>query len=77
MGHRRRKASFERYRWCENDFYEELNYNKTISEKELIGQIEKISSILKEHGFDTVSEQYDIIKAKINSRFVGLKAAFV
>ncbi len=62
------KQLFERYRWCENDFYEELNYNKTISEKELIGQIEEISSILKEHGFDTVSEQYNIIKAKINSR---------
>ena len=62
------KHLFERYRWCENDFYEELNYNKTISEKELIGQIEEISSILKEHGFDTVSEQYNIIKAKINSR---------
>jgi len=46
------KHPFERYRWCENDFYEESNYEKTI---------------LKKHSFDTVSKQYDMIKAKINS----------
>ena len=61
------KHPFERYRWCENDFYEESNYEKTISIEELIKQIEEISSILKKHGFDTVSKQYDMIKAKINS----------
>ena len=58
---------FERYRWCENDFYEESSYDKTISIEELIKQIEEISSILKKHGFGTVSKQYDMIKAKINS----------
>ena len=63
------KHPFERYRWCENDFYEESNYNKTISTEELIKQIEEISSILKEQGFDAVSQQYDMIKAKINARF--------
>ena len=26
---------FERYRWCENDFYEECNYDKTISIEEV------------------------------------------
>ena len=61
------KHPFERYRWCENDFYEESNYDKTISIEELIKQIEEISSILKKHGFDTVSKQYDMIKEKINS----------
>ena len=61
------KRPFERYRWCENDFYEESNYEKTISIEELIKQIEEISSILKKHGFDTVSKQYDMIKAKMNS----------
>ena len=60
------KHLFERYRWCENDFYEESNYDKTISKEELIKQIEEISFILKEHGLDTVSEQYDRIKTHIN-----------
>ena len=59
------KRLFERYRWCENDFYEGSDYDKTISKEELIKQIEEISSILKKHGFDAVSEQYDTIKAKI------------
>ena len=59
------KRPFERYRWCENDFYEEANYDKTISKEELIKQIEEISFILKEHGLDTVSEQYDRIKTRI------------
>ena len=61
------KQPFERYRWCENDFYEDSDYDKTISTEELIKQIEETSSILKKHGFDTVSKQYDMIKAKINS----------
>ena len=58
---------FERYRWCENDFYEESNYSKTISKEELIKRIDETSSILKKHGFDAVSEQYDRIKMQINS----------
>ena len=59
------KRPFERYRWCENDFYEEANYDKTISKEELIKQIEEISFILKENGLDTVSEQNDRIKTHI------------
>ncbi len=58
---------FERYRWCENDFYEETDYDKTISKEELIKQLEDAASVLKQHGFDTISEQYDRIKAQIYS----------
>ena len=52
----------KRYRWCENDFYEEANYDKTISKEELTKQIEDIASILKDHGFDAAFEQYNRIK---------------
>ena len=61
------KRPFERYRWCENDFFKEADYDKTISKKELIKQIGEISSVLKEHGFDAVSEQYERLKAKITA----------
>ena len=56
---------FERYRWCENDFYEESDYDKSISAEELIRQIEEIASLLKSQGFDAVSEQYDLLKANV------------
>lgn len=59
------KRPFERYRWCENDFYEEANYDKTISKEELTKQIEDIASILKDHGFDAAFEQYNRIKTQI------------
>ena len=50
-----------------NILLNDTDYEKTISTEELIKQIEEISSILKKHGFYTVSKQYDMIKAKINS----------
>ena len=65
------KRPFERYRWCENDFYEEANYDKTISKEELTKHIEDIASILKEHGFDAAFEQYNSIKTQINSGLSG------
>ena len=52
---RTEKRPFERYRWCENNFYDEANYDKTISKEELTKQIEDIASILKDHGFDAAS----------------------
>ena len=56
---------------AKNDFYEEANYDKTISKEELTKQIEDIASILKEHGFDAAFEQYNRIKTQINSGFSG------
>ena len=62
------KRPFERYRWCENDFYEECDTCKAISEEELMGLLADTASFLREHGCGTAAVKFDEIGKRLKSR---------
>ena len=61
---------YESYRWCEDDFYDDSNYDKMISTDELQEQIRKIQSLFSVNGRDDFTRAYDIILEKLNESCV-------
>lgn len=58
---------YEEYQWCENDLFENENYFKHISKKELTEQIEKLINGFKENGFYEWANIYYKILDWLNS----------
>ena len=60
------KQAFERYQWCEDDFYEDINYCNKISRDQLIKEIDDLISILFKKGFNDWANVYKDIKKSYN-----------
>ena len=58
---------YEEYQWCENDFFEDENYFKHISKKELTEQIEKLINEFTENGVYEWADTYKRILVRLNS----------
>ena len=50
---------YEIYQWCENDFYEDQNYTKEISNEAFIKQIEYMKEIISNTEFSSWNAIYD------------------
>lgn len=56
------KQAFERYQWCEEDFYEDINYCNIITKDELIKEIDDLISVLFKKGYNDFANEYKDIK---------------
>ena len=59
---------YERYQWCEDDFYEDSNYCITISKEKLLKEIDRHIEFLSKGGFDEEATKYREIKKWVESR---------
>ncbi len=50
---------YERYKWLENDYFEETSYFKNINDEELLRQIELAASIFRSNGLSEWAEIYE------------------
>ena len=56
---------YERYQWCEDDFYEDSSYCKTISKEELIETLEREAAYLEQNGDPAASAEMKAISTRI------------
>ena len=61
------KKPYELFKWCEDDFYEDSNYCKTITKEELLSRIEEVSTLFAKNGFPQWSEKLRAIKEAIRT----------
>ena len=61
------KHAYERYRWCEDDFYEDSNYCNSISIKELVEEIDRVMDLFVKNNFVDFANEYQNIKSKITA----------
>ena len=53
------KTFYEKYEWCENDFFADDNYEKEISKEEFIAQIEKMKALVHDTEVEEWESVYD------------------
>ena len=58
---------FEKYKWCENDLFEDSNYETEISKEEFTGQIENMKELVSSTELSFWVELYDEIIRIIDS----------
>ena len=56
------KQAYERYQWCEDDFYDDGSYYHRISKKGLIEQIDKAIDLFVKEGFPDFANAFRNIK---------------
>ena len=59
---------YEKYSWCENDFFSDSYYEKEISKEALIEQIETMKNLIRDTELSFWEEQYNVIIRIIGSR---------
>ena len=58
---------YERYKWCENEYFEDESYIKHITRTELIAQIRNVIRVFTEHELPEWADTYNKILDWLNS----------
>ena len=61
------KQAYKRYRWCEDDFYEDSSYCNIISINKLVEEIERVIDLFVKNDFVDFANEYQNIKSKITA----------
>lgn len=60
------KNAYERYRWIENDFYEDTSYDITIEREALLEQIHSVIALFRENGLPEWADFYESVIVYLN-----------
>ena len=61
------KQAYERYRWCEDDFYEDSSYCNSISIDKLVEEIDRVIDLFVKNDFADFANEYQNIKSIITA----------
>lgn len=61
------KQAYERYRWCEDDFYEDSSYCNSISINKLVEEIDRVIDLFVKNDFADFANEYQNIKSIITA----------
>ena len=61
------KQPYERYKWCEDGFFEDGSYCKTISKAELISKLDDMATLFKANGHADLAAKLETVKARVNA----------
>ncbi|MDE7415497.1 MAG: hypothetical protein K2N44_04145 [Lachnospiraceae bacterium] len=61
------KNAYERYKWLENDFYEDESYCQNIEREKLLEQIHSVISVFRNNELPEWSDLYEKIIKRLNS----------
>ncbi|MBR3641429.1 MAG: hypothetical protein IKN53_05325 [Oscillibacter sp.] len=58
---------YERYRWCEDDFFADSSYDQLITKDALIGQLQSAAAACEAHGFFAAGAAYRAAAARLDT----------